>query len=133
MTAVWMVTIVEGKEDLHEVVPDGIFWNESIVPLRLLDHGGEVATAAKFHEDVENTRIAVNVSVMIAYNVFVMEVLQDVAGVRRSDRHRWSGLKTTRDSHFCNYLLAVALRHTLEVKLLACKYLKVPPCQNQSQ
>lgn len=80
MTAVWMVTIVEGKEDLHEVVPDGIFWNESIVPLRLLDHGGEVATAAKFHEDVENTRIAVNVSVMIAYNVLVMEVLQDVTG-----------------------------------------------------
>ncbi len=75
-----MVTIVEGKEDLHEVVPDGIFWDKSIMSLSLLDDGGEVTTATEFHEDVEDARIAIDVSVMIAYDVLVVEVLEDITG-----------------------------------------------------
>ena len=82
MATVGVVTVVEGKEDLHEVIPDGIFWNESIMSLGLLYDGGEVTATAKFHKDIENARIAVDVSVMIAYNVFVMEVFEDVAGER---------------------------------------------------
>ena len=78
MTAVWMVTIVEGKEDLHKVVPDGIFWDGSAVSLGLFDDAREVAAAAVFHEDVEYPGVAVDITVMIAYNVFVVQVFEDV-------------------------------------------------------
>ena len=117
MTAVWMMAVVEGKEDLHEIVPDGIFWNETIMSLSLLDDGGEVATTAEFHEDVEYASIAVYVSVMIAYDVFVMEVLEDVSG----EELVWVvvGMVVWRHSHFCDDLFAVALCHALEVEFLA--------------
>lgn len=70
--------MVEGEEDLHEVIPDGVFRNRSALALCLLDDGGEIATTAVFHKDVEDASVAVDVAVVIAYNVFVVEVLQDV-------------------------------------------------------
>ena len=79
VSAIGMMAVVERKEDLHEIVPDGVFGNESVMPLGLFDDGGEVAASTEFHEDVQDACIAVNVSVMIAYNVFVMEVFEDVA------------------------------------------------------
>ena len=79
VSAIGMMAVVEREEDLHEIVPDGVFGNESVMPLGLFDDGGEVAASAEFHENVQDARIAVNVSVVIAYNVFVMEVLEDVA------------------------------------------------------
>ena len=79
MTAVWMMAVVEGKEDLHEIVPDGIFWNETIMSLCLLDDGGEVAIAAVLHEDVHDACFAVDVAVMVAYNMFMVEIFEDVA------------------------------------------------------
>ena len=75
---VWMVTMVEGKENLHKVVPDGVFWDGSILSLSLLDDGGEVATTAVLHEDVKDACVAVDVAVVIAYNVLVVEVLENV-------------------------------------------------------
>lgn len=73
-----MMTVVEGEQNLHEVVPDSVFGYGPVLALCLLDDGGEVATTAVFHEDVENARVAVDVAVVIAYNVFVVKVLQNV-------------------------------------------------------
>ena len=73
-----VMTMVQGEEDLLKVIPDGIFWDGSTVPLRLFDDGGEVAAAAIFHEDVENAGIAVDESVVVTYDVFVMQVFKDI-------------------------------------------------------
>lgn len=43
--------------------------------LRLFDDGGEIAAAAVFHKDIKDATFSVNVSVVIAYNVFVVKVL----------------------------------------------------------
>ena len=80
MTSMWVVTVVEGKQDLHEIIPYGVFGDKSVVSLGLLNDGGEVATSAEFHEDVQDACIAIYVSVVIAYNVFVMKILENVAG-----------------------------------------------------
>ena len=47
-----------------EVVPDGVFRYESALFHRMLDNGGEVATAAVFHENIENPSVSVDVSVV---------------------------------------------------------------------
>ena len=79
MTTVRMVTVVEGKKNLHEVVPNSVFGDKSVVSLSVLDDRREVAAPTVFHEDIQNACISVHVSVVITYNVFVVEVLQDVA------------------------------------------------------
>lgn len=73
-----VVTVVQGEENLHEVVPDGIFRDWPVLALGLLDDGGEVATSAVLHEDVEDACVAVDVAVVIAYDVFMVEVLENV-------------------------------------------------------
>ena len=120
MSAVWMMAIVEGKEDLHKVVPDGILWDESIMSLGLLYDGGEVTTTTEFHEDVKDAGIAVYVSVMIAYNVFMMEVLENVT-IGSDDKIRSRLCIGSSNAHFRDDLLAVALGHALKVELLSCK------------
>lgn len=37
VAAIWMVTVIECEEDLHEVVPDCVFWDCSVVSLGMLD------------------------------------------------------------------------------------------------
>lgn len=77
--AIRMMTMIEREEDLHKVVPDGVFGDGSVVSLGLFDDGGEVAASAVLHENVKDASIAVNVSVVISYDVFVVQVLEDVA------------------------------------------------------
>jgi len=45
----------------------------------LLDDGGEVATSAVLHEDVENASVYVDLSVMVSYNVVMMKVLENIS------------------------------------------------------
>lgn len=73
-----MMTMLEGQQDLHEVVPDRVLRYWAIVFEGLLDDIGEVATAAVFHEYIEYASIPVDITVVISYNVIVMEVFQDV-------------------------------------------------------
>ncbi len=82
------MTVVEGEENLHEVVPDGVFGDRSVVSLGMLDNSAQVPAPAILHEDVEDAGVAVHMSIVIAYNVFVVEVLQDVPalGVRQVAR-----------------------------------------------
>ena len=46
---------------------------------RLLDDGGEIATAAVLHEDVENASVSVKISVVVSYNVVMMKILENVS------------------------------------------------------
>ena len=72
------VTVVESEENLHEIVPDRVFWDGTAVSLGLFDDAGEVAAAAVLHENVEDAGVAVDVAVVVAHDVVVVEVLQDV-------------------------------------------------------
>ena len=74
----WVVTVVESEEDLHKVVPAGVFWDRSAVSLGLFDDAREVAPAAVFHEDVEYPGVAVDITVVIAHDMFVVQVFEDV-------------------------------------------------------
>ena len=74
----WVVTVIESEEDLHEIVPDGVFWDGTAVSLGLFDDTREVAPAAVFHEAVEYPGVAVDIAVVIAYDVFVVQVFEDV-------------------------------------------------------
>ena len=69
--------MVEGKENLHKVVPDGVFRYGSVLALGLLDDGGEVATTAVFHEDVEDAGVAVDIAVVVSDDVLVVQIFQD--------------------------------------------------------
>ncbi len=55
----------------------------------LFDDGGQVTTSTVFHEDVENARIPVDVSVDVSYNVFVVKVFEDVSD-QDAVREGWS-------------------------------------------
>lgn len=46
--------------------------------LRLFNDGGEVAASTVFHENVEDAGFTVDVAVMVADDVFVVEVFEDV-------------------------------------------------------
>lgn len=48
----------------------------------LLDNSGKVAASAVFHENIENSSFSVDVAVMIAYNVVVMEVFEYIPAAR---------------------------------------------------
>lgn len=78
--AVRMVAVVQCKENLHKIVPDGVFRDRSIVALGLFDYNREIATATVFHKNVENTSFTVDVAVVISNNMFMVEVFQDVSG-----------------------------------------------------
>ena len=104
-------------------MPDGIFGYGSVLFRRLLDNGGEVATAAVFHKDVKNPSVSVDVSVMVSYNVAVMKVLEDVSTrplLLVSEEDTGVG----RDAHFCYNLLSISLAHPLKVEFFAREYLR---------
>ena len=69
-----VMAVVEGEQDLHEIIPYSVLGDKAVVSLGLLNDGREVATPAEFHENVQNSRIAVYVSVVIAYDMFVVKV-----------------------------------------------------------
>lgn len=75
---VGVMTMLQSKEYLRKVVPDCIFRNQSAGLLRLLDDAGEISSAAVFHEDVEDARIAIDMAIMVTDNMVVMEVFEDV-------------------------------------------------------
>lgn len=83
-----MMTVVKCEEDLHEVVPDGVFWDCSVVSLGVLDDSAQVAAPTVLHKDVEDTGVAINMSIVVAHDVFMVKVLEDVPvlNVRRVAR-----------------------------------------------
>ena len=44
-----MVTVAQGEQDLHEVVPDELLGYSLVLPLRLLDHARKVPTPTILH------------------------------------------------------------------------------------
>ena len=78
MTAVRVVTVVECKKNLHEVVPNSVFGDKAVVSLSVLDDRREVAAPTVFHEDIHDARITVDITVVVPNDVFVVQILEDV-------------------------------------------------------
>lgn len=74
-----MMTVLKREEDLHEVVPDGLLRDRASGPLRRLNDRRQVTAATKLHEDIQDALVAVDMTVVVAYNVIVVQVFQDVA------------------------------------------------------
>ena len=76
----WVVAVVECEENLHEIGPDGVCWDGAARALGLFDDGRKVAADAILHDDIENAGVTVDVAVVVADDVFVVEVFEDVPG-----------------------------------------------------
>lgn len=98
-------------------MPDGVFGYGSVVFRSLFDDGGEVAATAVFHENVENSSVSVDVSVMVSYNVVVMQVFENVTGCKARGQHEAEKIRVV-GVHFSYNLLSVSLSHPLKVQLL---------------
>ncbi len=109
--------MVESKKKLHKVVPYGVFWDGAAVTLSLFDDGGQIASATIFHEDVEHTGVAVDVSVVVAHNVFMLKVLEDISeflGVSVVGVKRKRGC-----AHFGDDLFSIPFCHSFKVEFLS--------------
>lgn len=93
--------------------------------LGLFDHHGKVAASTIFHQNVQNSGFAVNVTVVIAYNVLVVQVFKDVTTTKSVTIRASYEVRDKRHSHLGDNLLPVSLAHALKIELFACKYLKV--------
>jgi len=80
---------------------------------RLFDDSGKVATTTVFHENVENSSVSINITVVISYNVVVMKVLQYVP----SHQVSWANpARMIARVHFGYNLFPVPLTHPLKVE-----------------
>jgi hypothetical protein len=95
-------------------MPDRAFGYGLVLFRRLLGDGGEVATAAVFPEDVENSNISVNVSVVI-------EVLENVSKCL-SLSVGGEATRVGQGAHFCYNVLSISLAHLLKVEFLTREY-----------
>lgn len=82
--SVGVMTVVQGEQNLHKIVPDGILGYWSSMLLRLFDKRRQISTAAVFHENIEDASVAVNVAIVIANDMFMVEVLEDVSADRQN-------------------------------------------------
>lgn len=76
--SIGMVTVLQRKEDLHKVVPDSFLRYGSASPLRRLDDGRQVAATTELHENIQYTLVAVDMAVMVPYDVIMMQVFQNI-------------------------------------------------------
>jgi len=74
-----VMAMVQRLENLEEIVPDGVLGYWPVLFHRLIDDGRKISPAAVFHENIENSGISIDVSVMVSYNVIVMKVLENVS------------------------------------------------------
>lgn len=56
--------------------------------LCLLDHVGQVPSTTIFHEDIKNASFAINVAVVVAHDVVMVEIFEDVSGTRNKSGRR---------------------------------------------
>jgi hypothetical protein len=80
-----MMTVHKRPKELHEKMPDLILREPARLFARALgvtggspDKGGQVSAAAILHDHVEDTLVAVDVAVVVAHYVLVVQVLEDV-------------------------------------------------------
>ena len=74
-----VVTITEGEQDLHEVIPYDLLGYGLVLPLRLLDYSRKVPAPTILHKNVEHAGVSVDISVVVFYDMFMLEILQDIA------------------------------------------------------
>lgn len=95
--AVGVVAMVQREEDLHEIVPNDVLRDGTILLHCLFDDGGQVSTTAVLHKNIEDTSVSINVTVVISYNVVVVQVFEDVS---RTCERSWSRRNNKRRVHF---------------------------------
>ena len=76
--SVWMVAMMKSEQNLHKVVPDGVFGYHATLFLCLFDDPREIPAAAIFHEDVEDARISVDEAIVVTNDVVVVKVFENV-------------------------------------------------------
>jgi hypothetical protein len=83
--SVRVMAVHECAEELHENVPNLLLVEPAgrhARPFgfagRPLDERGEVAAAAELHQDIEGTSVAVDHAVVVAHDVLMVEVFEDV-------------------------------------------------------
>jgi hypothetical protein len=104
-------------------VLDGAFEYGSVLFRRLIDDGGEVATATVFHENEDISSISIEV---VSCNVVMMNALENVPG--RCCCQSVVKLQELVKTHiFCYNLLSISLAHPLQVEFLAREYLREGP------
>jgi hypothetical protein len=84
--------------------------------LCLLDDDRQVPASAVFHENVQDTCVAVNIAVVVLYDMCMVEILQNVASCM-SDKASCYDTNNA-DEHLGHNLLAIAFIHALEIDLL---------------
>jgi hypothetical protein len=67
-----MVAMVKCQEDLHKIIPNRIFGYYTVLFLSLLNNPREIATAAVFHEYIEDASISVYKTIVVSHDVFVV-------------------------------------------------------------
>jgi len=72
------VALLERERDLREHAPDKVLLDGRAVALGALDDGAQVAALAKLHHNVELRRRLVDDAVVVAHNVRVAELAEDV-------------------------------------------------------
>lgn len=77
--AIGVVAVVERKEDLHKIIPDRVFRYWPVVFAGLFNDSREIAATAVLHHDVEDSGVAIDMSVVVSYDVVVVEVFEDVS------------------------------------------------------
>ena len=97
------MAVMKSEQNLHEIIPDCVLGDWSIELDCLVYDGSKIATATVLHNDVQNASFAVDVTVVVAYDVIMMEVLENV--------------------HFSDNLLAISLGHAFKVEFFTRKYL----------
>jgi len=70
LTIIWLQIPMQ---DLHSFVLPLL-----VVFLNMFDHCQEIPASTIFHQNVENASVAINIAIVIANNVLVMQVFKDV-------------------------------------------------------
>lgn len=86
----------------------------------MFDDAGEVAAAAVLHDNVEDASISVDVSVVISYDVFVVQVFENISGGEEMRREIKEVVKTYTSATIC--FLSRSLMRSKFISFLANIY-----------
>jgi hypothetical protein len=79
----------------------------------LFNDGGKVAPTTVFHKYIENSSVSIDVTIVIAYNVVMMEIFENIS--EKEYFQRSLSWKTGFDIHFSNNLLPVPFTHPVKI------------------
>lgn len=75
--------MLQSEKYLHKISPYCVFWDESALLGCLLNDAREVTAATVFHENIEDSSISIYIAVVIADDIFVVEIFENVSVGRK--------------------------------------------------